>query len=77
MGYQLSRLLGSHILLTRRMESCVDGCRQHLVTIFYEGFHGFSYLEGILELFYFKGLKYPFYLESLGVGLPYSEFRCT
>ena len=32
-------------------------CGQQLVTIFHESIHGFSYLKGILKLFYSKGDK--------------------
>ena len=45
---------------------------QPLVNIFLEGFHGFSYLEGILDLFHFKGAK-VFLLLGLGMGLPYTD----
>ena len=41
-----------------------SGCKQHLVTIFCERFKDFSYLEGTLELFHFKG--------RYGIGLPFS-----
>lgn len=47
-----------------RVEGLISGRKQHLVTIFCEKFKDFSYLEGILELFHFKG--------SYGVGLPFS-----
>ena len=33
-----------------------------LVTIFHEGFHGFSHLEGILDLVHFKGTKVSYLL---------------
>lgn len=43
----------------------VDGSRQHLATIFSEGSHGFSYLEGTFELFHLERVNvYP----SLGLG---------
>ena len=52
------------------MEGQVGGCRQHLVTIFHEAFRGFSFLEGILELFHFKGVNVSLLL-GLGIGLSY------
>lgn len=39
------------------MEGQVGHGRRHLVTIFHEGFRGFTYLEGILKLFHFKEAK--------------------
>ena len=44
-----------------------SGCKQHLVTIFCERFKDFSYLEGTLELFHFKGTEVSF-LSSYGNG---------
>ena len=41
----------------QRVEGQFGGCGQHLVTIFHDSFHGFSYLEGMLELFHFKRVK--------------------
>ena len=58
------------------MESQVSGCGQHVVTIFREGFHGFSYLEGTLELFHFEGVKVSLLL-GLGNGSTIPEFKHT
>ena len=58
------------------MEGQVSGCRQHLVTIFSESFQVFSYLEGILELFHFKGIKVSLLL-GMGNGSTIPEFKCT
>ena len=46
----------------------VGGCRQHLVR-FCEDFPAFSYLEGRLELFHFKGVKVSL-LAGRGMGRP-------
>ena len=37
---------------------------QQLVAIFSEGFHDFFYLEGILELFHFKGVQFSSFTQS-------------
>lgn len=49
------------------VEGQAGGWKQHLVTVFYEGFCGFSYLDGMLELFHIKGAKVTL-LSGLGNG---------
>ena len=48
----------------------VTGWGQHMVTIYPEDFHRFSYLEDTLELLYFKEVKVSL-LWGLGDSLPY------
>ena len=50
--------------------------RADLVTICSEGFHIFSSLEGIHELFHFNGAKESLLL-GLGSGSTIQEFKCT
>ena len=52
----------------------VSGCRQHLVTIFLEHFHGFPHLEGNLSCSVSRVLRCPS-SQSWGMGLPQESER--
>ena len=54
----------------------MGGCGWQLVTVCREGSHGFSHLEGTLELFHFKGAKVSL-VSGLGNGFTIHEFKRT
>ena len=57
------------------VEGHVSECKEHVVTKFNDCFHGFSYVENILELFHFKGIK-VFLLLGVGNGSTILKSKC-
>ena len=57
------------------VEGQVSEWKQHVVTKFSDCFHGFSYVESILELFHFKEIK-EFLLLGVGNGSTILRFKC-